>query len=709
MKRPITLALLVTTVTIALFPTIAHTQERVGQTTLELVSEVTSVPEGGTFDIALHFVPDPGWHLYWINPGDTGQAPEVEWDLPEGFEAGELQFNAPHFLPFMDTFISYGYEGSILFLSSISTPDAIDQDEVNLRGKVSWLICDDQTCIPGDSEVSLTLPKGDGDEYNEWHVKFNEARSEHPTEPGWVSHFTADESKLILDVQVPSGIEWVQDVWFFPANEKIIDHAQPQTISVIDGRVRIESVASTRTDRYDEIYGILTTAQGPEGDQGLSYLITSQKVSSLDSVDFDWSATRLPTEFGSVSNQTRLDALLDFFQKFVFAFLGGVILNVMPCVLPILSLKALNVAELTGEDAKSARLAGYAYTAGVIVCFLILAGILVALRAAGEYVGWGFQLQDPFFVALMALLLVVVGFNFSGLFEIRGSFAQMGGLTDKLTNLSGAGDFFTGLLAVIIASPCTAPFMSVAAGYALGQPILVTMGIFVGLSLGFAAPYLLVTLIPAVRRILPKPGAWMDTFRRILAFPMYGTAIWLIWVLGNQAGTGGVVAVLTLILIAAFALWSWTKGRETSRVSWNISAVAGVAGIVAVLVLTPPQVEVPSEPDIPWSVAELKAQHSAGKPIFAYFTADWCVSCKWNERVALQSRRVQRHFKNNDFVVLVGDWTLRGSEIAEELRKHDRAGVPLYLYYESGGDINSPKILPAILTPNLVIKAITET
>ncbi|MXZ44754.1 MAG: hypothetical protein F4Z01_07265 [Gammaproteobacteria bacterium] len=311
-------------------------------------------------------------------------------------------------------------------------------------------------------------------------------------------------------------------------------------------------------------------------------------------------------------------------------------------------------------------------------------------------------------------MVIVVAFNFSGLFEIRGTFANLGGLTSKLTNMRGTGDFFTGLLAVLIASPCTVPGMSLAAGYALAQPWPLLLTIFLGLGFGFALPYLLVTLVPPLRRLLPKPGAWMETFRKLLAFPLYATAIWLISVLGSQAGINGTVMFLSVVLVAAFALWSWTRGRETSKMSWHVVATLSVATVVAMYVWLPPTTVANTHGtsgtvgtfanEVAWSVEEVERQHAEGKPIFAYFTADWCISCKANERVALKSKKVQRYFEENEFAVLVGDWTSKSADIKRELEKHDRAGVPLYLYYKPGGNINKPAILPAILTPNIVIK-----
>jgi len=685
-----------------MFTSVLHGQAETPDTSIELVSEVTSVAEGETFSIALHLEPKEGWHIYWVNGGDSGYPPRMRegWVHPENFTIGDLQFEAPHFVPLL-TQMQYGYKDSTLFIADVDAPESFD-GAVTISAKVDWLACDDSTCVPEDGEVSITLPKGDGSVDSEWQARFNQSRSLHPIAVDWNSTFMSTESEVVLDVEIPEASALVHDVWFFPEVKDLIDHAAEQTIRVSDeGRIRIQTVAGVWYDKYDEFYALLQTVPDAEN-RTQSFRIHLTRADTLPTAEFSSSKARTPFNFGGEEPS----ALQAFLNAFLFAFLGGLVLNVMPCVLPILSLKALSVAELTGSDAKAAHIAGWAYTAGVLLCFQILAVALILLRATGLELGWGFQLQDPIIVALLALLVVVVGFNFSGLFEIRGSFANLGGLTTKLTNMRGTGDFFTGLLAVLIASPCTVPGMSLAAGYALAQPWPLLLTIFLGLGIGFALPYLLVTLAPPIRNLLPKPGAWMETFRKLLAFPLYGTAIWLVYVLGSQAGNMAVVTFLSIALITAFALWSWTKGRESSKASWYVVSGLGTAGIVAIFIWLPP---VPTSAtsivaEFEWSVEEVERRHEEGKPIFAYFTADWCVSCKYNEQFALKTNRVQRHFEENEFIVFVGDWTSYDADIKRELEKHGRAGVPLYLYYEPGGNINEPTVLPAILTARGVVR-----
>ena len=720
--RRILLVLVALLATSVLFSQTTLAQVRTNHSQVGLVAEVTSIAPGQTFDIALYLNPDPGWHIYWINAGDAGFPPTMEWDLPEGFEAGDFQFPAPHFVPFMNL-MSYGYDGPTFFIAQV-TASADFEDEIVLAGKAEWLACDDQICVPEDANVELRIPKGDGEEFSVWRSDFANTRAQHPIKMDWDTTFTTTDDTVVFDVELPEGFPELSNLWLFPGVEDLINHATPQTISVSNERLRFEMVSGSKSDRYDEALAVVVT--GPDAESMQAFELVAQRVDSLSPAEFTQSASVKPGESfppsddsegsgapagaGSGGSPPGTGGFIEFLKNIGFAFLGGLILNVMPCVLPILSLKALAVAELTGQDAKAARMAGLAYFAGVLVCFAALASIVLALRAGGDIVGWAFHLQNPTIIVLLALLVTAVGLNFSGLFEIRGSFANLGGLTDRLTS-GGSSEFFTGLLAVIIASPCTVPFMGVALGYALVQPLFVALTVFAGLAVGFALPYLLVTMFPPLRNLLPRPGAWMETMRRILAFPMYATAIWLIWVLGRQTGVNEVAIVLLVVLLLAFTLWCWGQANESGRVKWRVVSALGALSLVAILVWpqAEPDAQAESVAEVEWSQATLEQYHDEGDAIFAYFTADWCISCKWNERVALQSGTVQDYFIENDIQVLVGDWTMRGPDIAAELQKHGRAGVPMYLYYEPNGNIDKPVILPAALTPGIVIDYIKDT
>ena len=406
-----------------------------------------------------------------------------------------------------------------------------------------------------------------------------------------------------------------------------------------------------------------------------------------------------------------------------FAFIGGLILNLMPCVFPVLSIKALSLVEIPREDRRLARQSGGLYTAGILVAFAVVGGALLGLRAAGQAAGWGFQLQSPAFNLVLGLLMLAIGLNLLGVFEVG---ARVAGAGQALT---AGGErraaFFTGLLAVVVATSCTAPFMAGALGYALVQPAAVALAIFLSLGFGLAAPYLLISLVPALGRRLPRPGPWMAGFRNLLAFPMFATGIWLFWIVGKQAGVNAMALALAAALCFGFALWTWGRSAGARR-PWHWRAAAAAALVLAVAAGA--TVERPQPEAGPETVAAVDEDHRAGtlgllqlerfspertigyidsgQPLFVYFTADWCVNCKVNERVALSTDQVGEAFAGKGIKVLVGDWTNEDPVITEWLQRYGRAGVPLYLYFPKGASLEEAAILPQVLLPEIVIQAI---
>jgi thiol:disulfide interchange protein len=398
----------------------------------------------------------------------------------------------------------------------------------------------------------------------------------------------------------------------------------------------------------------------------------------------------------------------------LLAFLGGLILNLMPCVFPVLSIKALSLHDHAKQSPLRARLEGASYTSGVLLSFVALASVLIALRAGGAQVGWGFQFQSPFFVLLVAYLMFVVGLSLSGVFYLGGSIAGIGG---SLASRSGyGGSFFTGVLAVIVATPCTAPFMGAALGYALSQPAVSLLAVFISLGLGLAAPYLLLSCWPGLQRLMPKPGAWMDTLKQAFAFPMYATAVWLLWVLAQQSGPDAVAAALGGMVVIAFAAWLYNGTRQSKSLSRKVSSVIAATAVVAALFVgyanvrqqsgqASPSADSASRDWEPYSAARLQALQSQGAPIFLNMTAAWCITCLVNERVALSDASVRTAFKESEVVYLKGDWTQRDTAITELLGKFGRSGVPLYVFYPPGVG-SKPVVLPQILTPDIVLSTL---
>ena len=691
-------------------------------TRAELLVETASVQPGEPFTLGLSLSPDPGWHTYWINPGDAGKPAKLRWDTPEGLEFSDLKFPAPGFVPFM-SMMSYGYNESTLLLVNVSQTQPVSGDQLLIKARASWLVCDDQLCIPERANLELTIPisAGGGSDSGgeEWRTAaFSEARALIPQSADWPAVFFQSGDSVVFDISTPLSLQEASNLYLFPEAAGMIDHTAAQQVGLWADRVRVSVPTGPRVARYEETGLVLSVDM--EGAPRQSFSLIAQRADEPDDAAAAAPAGLSATPGGSShaasgggeagpsagTAQSGGTSGPGLWQAIGFAILGGLILNLMPCVLPILSLKALGVAQMAGEKPAAARNSGLQYLAGVLVSFLVFAALIIALRQAGEVVGWAFQMQNPLIVAILALVMVAVGLNLLGVFEINLGAGALGG---KATQ-GKAGEFFTGVLAVLVATPCTAPFMAPALGYALLQPATVTVGVFLALGLGFALPYCVMAFLPGAHRLLPRPGAWMVSFRQALAFPMLATALWLYWVLGNQAG----INALTLALISALALglgtfgWRRGGGKSYSR-PWRTASVAGLL-IVLVSIWAVPRAAV--EPgntgmdagEIAYSEVGLDQLRSEQEPVFAYFTADWCITCKVNEGVALKSDAVKSFFSREGIQVMVGDWTNEDPAITEVLQRHGRAGVPLYLYFKPGSA--KALVLPQLLTPNTVIEAI---
>ncbi len=675
--------------------------------TAELIAEQASLPaDGGAVTLGLALEPDEGWHLYWRNPGDAGLAPTVDWDLPEGFEISDFQFPAPHLIPF-GPLNTYGFEEPVLLLATMTAPAGLSAgDEITITGKADWVVCDHSVCTPDKATVSLTLGVADGAPgASASAARFETARAKLPQQPDWPARMYMDDGAVVFEIDTPEEVEIAPGAYLFPAVDEVVRY-DSQSLSYRPGGVAVTMNAHPKADRQQAV-PVLLKYEDASGDEH-AVLLTAQKTAGAPAGASETSFMKAaPVEVGGPS---LLSAL-------VFAFLGGLVLNLMPCVFPVLSAKALSVVQLSSMDRKSAQESGLLYTAGVLLAFLAIGGFLVALRSGGEAVGWGFQMQSPVFNAALGLLMLAIGLNLFGVIEVGTSVMGLGqGLTEGGERKAA---FFTGLLAVLVATPCTAPFMAGALGYALAQPAFVAISVFALLGLGLAFPYLLLCFVPSIGCALPRPGAWMNTFKQVLAFPMLATSIWLFWVVGRQAGVNGMAIALGAALALGFALWAWGKSVSAKRIwGWRAAAAAGlVVSIGAAMqiggAVAPKQggqiasaeslggLEV--EPFTPERVANYVA---AGEPVFLYFSADWCVTCKVNERVALASAAVGKAFADKDIKVIKADWTTQDPLITDWLARYDRAGVPLYVYVPSGETLTTATILPQALTPSIVVSAI---
>jgi thiol:disulfide interchange protein/DsbC/DsbD-like thiol-disulfide interchange protein len=669
-----------------------------------LVPERAAVQPGGTITVALNEAIRKDWHTYWVNPGDSGAPTMIQWHLPPGWSASAIQWPYPKRLP-VGPLMNFGYEDQVALLSDLKAPaDARVGDSATLTADVMWLVCSD-VCIPEETHLSLPLgiaaaaPPPDG----KTAALFAAARAKIPHASPWPAVYDAGDKRFALLVESPelAGAR-PRNVAFYPYTDGYVEAASPQRAGTSAHGLVLESATGWKLasqDKRAKIGGLsgLLVLTGADG------RIDALNVEAKPGVVPAYSVTL--TGGGNVG---LLPALL-------FAFLGGLILNLMPCVFPVLSMKALALAAKRGAPA-AAKASALAYGGGVLLSFLALAGVLLALRAGGSSLGWGFQLQQPVFVTALALLMFAVGLNLSGLYEIGGGrLANLGGSFARKEG--GAGSFFTGVLAVIVATPCTAPFMGAAMGYALTENTGVALAVFAALGLGFAAPFMLLGLSPRALRLLPRPGAWMGVLRQGLAFPMYGAVIWLVWVLSLQSGSNGVLAALAAGLALAFGLWIYGKSQGASG-SRRIAGLATAAVAVVAAVLLIPQVGTAAPPALPgaaasqqgalayepFSAARLQDLREAGRPVFVNATAAWCITCLVNEKVALSGNGLARAFANHKVAALKADWTNQNPEITALLARNGRSGVPLYLYYAPNAE--APIVLPQLLTENTVIAAV---
>jgi len=695
-----------------------------GHIEVELVSQEAGVAPGSTVYVALSQKIQSGWHTYWRNPGDAGDATRIVWTLPAGWTAGDIVWPTPE-KSRVGPLLDFAYTGDVLLPVPISVPaNAQVGSVVTLKAAAAFLVCE-QVCVPEDAVVTLTLPVVAGMPGTDpkWGAKVAETLAKAPKPAGLKAVFQLQGSVLKLAVTgAPLKGADVSGAFFYPYSGKAIEHPPEQSIERGP-----EGLTLSLTPGYDftqaeqkptELSGVLAL-------NGVAYEVTATPGTIPAEAGGLGAPPAAPAKARGTANSADGGASLGLPLAVAFAFLGGLILNLMPCVFPILSMKA---ASLTAHahDAGKTRVQGLAFLVGVVVTFLALAGLLIAVRAGGAAVGWGFQLQSPAVVAGLALLMLLVALNMSGVFEV-GASVQNAASGAGASGDGVAGSFLTGALAVLVAAPCTAPFMAGALGYALTQPPLLSLAVFLGLALGFAAPFVLLAFIPGLLGRLPRPGPWMDVLKKGLAFPMYATAAWLAWVFSQQTGPIPLAMIFAAAVLIAFAAWFYGLAQARgalgkSQVAPLVIALVSLAGVIALVWVAArgePQVTPLHDERLPassaagpglaaeaWSPEKVKALQAEGKVVMVDFTADWCVTCKVNEGTALKGQRLVDAFKAHDAVLLRADWTKRDATIAAALAEHGRAGVPLYLVYPKGS--GEPVVLPQLLTEGLVIEAIEK-
>ena len=658
--------------------------------TVSLISDAVSIEPGSIFWVGLRQRIASGWHTYWINPGDSGEPPSIEWKLPEGFVAGAIVWPRPEHLP-VGPFMSFGYEREVVLPIQMTAPASLAVGTgVTLRGHASWLVCE-KICIPEEDDIALSLPVAAGPPAPSTTAPaVEQARRLVPTPSPWTASLSATPETVSIRIAAPDlAAEQIAGAWFFPMRWGVIDHAASQTVAVDRRGITLRAARGQ-------------LPQGTASDVDGVLVIQERLDQGLVTQAFTIRATVAGAATGSS---------LTLAGAIGLAIAGGLILNLMPCVLPVLSIKAIALLTHGQSSPSLVRRHGLAYTVGVLASFGVLAVVLIGLRAGGAEIGWGFQLQAPLVVTALAYVLFALALSLSGLLVIG---ARLTGVGHGLASRPGySGTFFTGALATVAATPCTAPFMGVALGFAMTQPPLVALIVFEALGLGLALPFLALSLAPTWRHFLPKPGRWMERLRQVLALPLYGSVAWLVWVVSRQTGPEGATLVLAGLALIALAAWLHHGTRAVSR-RWRRAAVALALGCVgAAIALGPMAASSASsaaaapprgarwEPFTPERLAELRAR---GTPVFINATAAWCITCLVNERVALHSPAVAEAFARKGVVYLKADWTRKSPKIAALLESFGRSGVPLYVVY--GKNAGDQQVLPQVLSERTLIEAV---
>jgi len=686
-------------VIIALLTGFCHAEPvRFGHVQAELITPSQAIQPGRPFMVGVRLILDEHWHVYWRNPGDAGLAPVIKWRLPDKFEASAIQWPVPQRFE-VPPLISYGYHDEVILPVLISPAEGLKPgQEVTIAAVVDWLVCKVE-CIPGSAELALRLPVAENAVADSTQVAvFEQTLASVPmTDHRWHSVAEADDRSIRVRVTHASMTgPWPDSLLFLPYDQKLIVNSASQKVSRSDNGFAIEIPRSRHSlERPSVIEGIVYS---PIDD-----------ASPVQFAPIEISAG-VVSEVRPVATNTATT----LWQALLLAFLGGMILNLMPCVLPVLSLKVLSFVRQAGEG-QSALGHGLLFTGGVLVSFWVLAGSLLILQAGGQQLGWGFQLQSPAFLIVLSGFMFLFGLNLFGVFEVGNSLTGLG--SSSVGKGGGTGSFIAGVTATVVATPCTAPFMGSALGFSLSQPWWGALLIFTFLGLGMAAPYLVLSASPSLLRFVPRPGAWMETLKQALGFVLMATVVWLAWVLGMQTGSDGVVILMGVLLILGIAGWilgrytTLTRGTPARRAGYVVAMLLIVgsvaAGISSVDTGAAAGGQGFADSDLwqPFSPERVEQLRSEGRPVFIDFTAAWCLSCQVNKRVALRTSAVETRFRQANVAPLVADWTSRDETITRALAQFGRNSVPLYVLYPADPSAEAV-ILPELLTEGMILEAL---
>jgi len=682
---------------------VAQASARAPHVSVELLVPPADITPGQSFTAGLDFKLEPHWHVYWLNAGDSGEPPRLSWTLPAGITAGPMQFPTPKRLP-LGPLMDFGYEDEVVFPVEMHVAPSVPPGKpATLTAKVNWLVCR-EVCLPGKATISVTRPVESAGTARNISAGTNTAaatdtaaaaliakfvaREPQPLPASSQAHFAATGKSLTVEVLTGKGETSAQ---FFPYDQTQIANAAAQPVASTNKGLQITLTPDENAPKPPtELHGLLVLGS-PESEPLRAYEIHAAPVAISNAAP----------AVGSDSDLVRAVGL---------AFLGGIILNLMPCVFPVLFIKGLSLVQSSQEERGRMRAHGWVYTLGIVVSFWLVVGLLLGLRAAGHQLGWGFQFQSPVFLAIMALFLFFLALSLAGQFEIGLSLTSAGG---ELANKGGyAGSFFTGVLAMVVATPCTAPFMGAAIGYALGASAVVSFAVFTALGLGLAAPYLLLAYNPAWTRLLPRPGAWMEVLKQAIAVPIFATVIWLVWLFTQSVGANALLGLLAGFLLLGVA--GWILGRWPARLPATFAAALVLACAVALTVVAVDEfgsVEPAATANgkgndwIPFTPDTVEKYRAEGRPVLVDFTAKWCLSCQVNERVVLDRADVQQRLRASGVALVKADWTRHDESIGQALAALGRSGIPAYALYPAtpGAPV---ELLPEVLTPGIVYSAL---
>jgi thiol:disulfide interchange protein len=651
---------------------------------VSLISDVRAIQAGQKFRVGVLYQIEPGWHIYWKYSGDSGLPTKIEWQLPQGFKVGDLQWPLPMREKEPGDLEVFAYMSEVLLFADIEAPATLPSEPISIQAKTDWLVCQ-SLCVPGRAQLSLTLTGG-GNTASDSAQIFQKYGSLVPKQPANSIKigFSRTGKSLIVAVDGVRN-EAAIDFYPIPPEDAVLGHVAR------DGN-RLTIPIDTEGKPINRMDGVLVVGSG---DTRQGYEINEQ--TNLTAVQ---SARSAPSV-----------GLIGILQMLGFAMIGGLILNVMPCVLPVISLKIFGFVSEAGIEPKRAFRLSMAFSLGIMGCFAVLAALVVLLRTAGAQVGWGFQFQDYRFIVVISCLVFAFALNLFGVFELSVSARATQGLANLARGQGYSGAFFQGVFATVLATPCTAPFLGTASAFAFAQSGWVTFLVFLFIGLGMALPYLLLAINPKWLRYLPKPGDWMLRLKQCMGFLLAGTLLWLMWVLGQMRGADAVVELGAMLLV--IAILAWIKGSFWTPVSSARSRLLAMGAMVSVLLLAAASYQFFTKPSQlvwrPFSKSTLDEALASGKPVFIDFTADWCITCKTNERFAIDTATVRREFSKRNVVALKADWTKGDPEITQILKQFGRAGVPMYLIYPSGSKEAQPVLLPELITSQTVLDALNKT